>query len=71
MAYDLLLSSRARARGYFRPDAVEALVHAHDRGTANYAGVLWALLTLELWHRIVVEGERVSAALEGVAGPVG
>ena len=52
---DLLLGPRAAARGYFRPGVVRQLVDEHDRGVANYAGPLWALLSLELWHQLVVD----------------
>jgi asparagine synthase (glutamine-hydrolysing) len=55
MVGDVLLAPRATARGYFRPAAVAQLVEDHQRGTANYAGLLWALLMLELWHQIVVD----------------
>jgi asparagine synthase (glutamine-hydrolysing) len=62
MTGDLLLSSRAAARGYFRPGVVTRLVSEHDRGVANYAGLLWALLVLELWLRLVVDEPAARAA---------
>jgi hypothetical protein len=55
MARDLLLGPRAAARGYFRPGVVARLMEDHDRGAGNYAGLLWALLILELWHRLMVD----------------
>jgi asparagine synthase (glutamine-hydrolysing) len=47
---EVLLSARARARGYFRPEAVEAMLQDHLEGRRDYAFQLWALLWLELWH---------------------
>ncbi|GIX49575.1 MAG: asparagine synthetase B [Candidatus Tectimicrobiota bacterium] len=52
---DILLSARARGRGYFRPSAVEALLQAHRRGSRDFSDQLWALLCLELWHRQFVD----------------
>lgn len=51
MAEDLLLSDRARARGYFRPAAVRALLAGHAAGEADHSLQLWSLMMLELWHR--------------------
>lgn len=52
MGRDVLLSSRARQRGYFAPGAVEELFRLHDADhTPFYGDRLWTLLMLELWHR--------------------
>jgi asparagine synthase (glutamine-hydrolysing) len=48
---DVLLSARARQRGYFEPRFVERLVHEHTAGRRDHAARLWALLVFELWHR--------------------
>jgi asparagine synthase (glutamine-hydrolysing) len=48
---DLLLSSRALARGYFRPEAVQQLVKENANGPHDHSNQLWSLLWLELWHR--------------------
>jgi asparagine synthase (glutamine-hydrolysing) len=48
---DVLLSPRALKRGYFKPDALRQLVHAHVDGRHDWSFELWALLWLELWHR--------------------
>src|SRR5262249_55310145 len=45
---DSLLSTR---RGYFQPDAVEALITSHLNAAADNSFQLWNLLMLELWHR--------------------
>ncbi|MFI7706018.1 asparagine synthase (glutamine-hydrolyzing) [Nonomuraea sp. NPDC049480] len=50
MTYDLLTDDTARARGLFKPSAVEHLLDRHMSGI-DHAGRLWALLQLELWYR--------------------
>jgi asparagine synthase (glutamine-hydrolysing) len=47
----VLLSPRARQRGFVRPAAVEELLRIHDRGRRDCSARLWALLCLELWAR--------------------
>jgi asparagine synthase (glutamine-hydrolysing) len=53
----LLLSDAALGRGWFKPDAMRHLVRAHASGAANASRQLWALLTLELWARIFLDGD--------------
>jgi asparagine synthase (glutamine-hydrolysing) len=50
-----LLDARSLARGYFRRDAVEALIEDHRAGRRNNASRLWSLLMLEHWHREIVD----------------
>lgn len=64
MAYDLLLGPTARARGYFRPRAVQRYLDEHTTGTAEHHHRIWALLMLELWHRTFIDG----TSSEGPAG---
>lgn len=52
---DVVLSSKALGRGYFRPEAVRALVEEHVRGQTDHGYRLWTLLMLELWHRQYVD----------------
>jgi asparagine synthase (glutamine-hydrolysing) len=42
-------------RGYFRPEAVRALLAEHVAGQADHAHRLWALLVFELWHRTFLD----------------
>jgi asparagine synthase (glutamine-hydrolysing) len=48
---DTLLSTRARERGYFKPQRVNQLVSEHIGEKADYSFQLWNLLMLELWHQ--------------------
>ena len=64
MAGDLLLSPRARQRGYFRADIVERMWAEHTSSRLDHSEKLWDLLVLELWHRIFLDGDGFS----GVTG---
>ncbi len=55
LAEELLLSDRTRERGYFRPETVQAMWTRHQNGRRNHAHHLWALMVLELWHRLFVD----------------
>jgi asparagine synthase (glutamine-hydrolysing) len=56
---ELVLGPRASARGLFDPEAVRRMAEAHRPGAEEHGDRLWLLLTLELWHRIFVDGEDV------------
>jgi asparagine synthase (glutamine-hydrolysing) len=53
--WGILLEPRTMERGYFRPQAVRALIDEHVRGRRNRSGMLWRMLVLELWHRNFME----------------
>lgn len=53
---DILFSARAFERGYFRRGLIEQLFRDHEADHTTYYGdMLWIFLTLELWHRQVVD----------------
>lgn len=60
LAYDTLLSTRARARGLFRPDAVQRLLDEHVTGRHLHHDRIWALLMLELWFDMWIDGAGAS-----------
>ena len=62
LARELLLDERARARGWFRPEAVERLLAEHAAGRADHGHRLWTLAMLELWQRTHVEAAAVVTA---------
>jgi asparagine synthase (glutamine-hydrolysing) len=51
MTRDVLLSSTAQGRGYFRPAAVEQLITEHESGNYDHSHRLWSLLFFELWQQ--------------------
>jgi len=55
---DVLLDSKTRQRGYFRKDAVEKLLEENSSGR-DFSKEIFSLLSLELWQRTFLEGERV------------
>jgi asparagine synthase (glutamine-hydrolysing) len=55
----LLLSEAALSRGWFRPERVGELLDAHAAARAYFARQIWALLSLELWARIFLDGDRL------------
>ena len=56
---DILLSRRARERGLWQPDVVERLINEHQSGRRDYNRQLWALLTLEEWHRQFIDATKL------------
>ena len=57
---EFVTSPRAIERGLFDKAALERFVAGHLAGE-NHAERLWALVTLELWQRIFVDGEDPSS----------
>jgi asparagine synthase (glutamine-hydrolysing) len=53
-----LLLQRCDARGLFKPEEIERLFREHRIGHRDHGNRIWRLLNLELWQRVVVEGER-------------
>lgn len=62
---NLLLDKVTLSRGYFRPDAVGALIDEHTHGVFDHGYRLWALVMLELWHRTFIDASG-DAALGGL-----
>ena len=62
---DLLLSERALGRGYFKADQVRALWTRHQQRTQEHPHQIWALMILELWHRLFVDQTPSSAPERG------
>ena len=60
MAYDILLSEKALARGYFRKDAVKRILDEHTSNKWNWQNHIWNLLMLELWHRMFIDNSAMS-----------
>lgn len=67
LAYDTLLAAPARERGLLRPDYVRRLLDEHCSGRRNHHTRLWALLMLELWFRMWIDGSAEAAMLRPAA----
>jgi asparagine synthase (glutamine-hydrolysing) len=61
MCYDTLLSSTARERGLFRPEAVRTLLDDHNAGRHANQYRIWALLCLELWFGMWIDPPAVAS----------
>ena len=60
--HDVLLSARARQRGYFDACFVDRLVREHLAGSRDHTLRLWQLLVFELWHRRYLDAASASAS---------
>ena len=48
-----------RERGLLEMSVVERLIGEHESGARDHNRQLWALLTLEEWHRQFIDGARL------------
>jgi asparagine synthase (glutamine-hydrolysing) len=56
---DTLLSRAALGRGYFKEAVLRRLIAEHESGKRDHGHRLWALLTLEIWHRLFIDEEKL------------
>jgi asparagine synthase (glutamine-hydrolysing) len=54
---EYVLSERALGRGLFEAAAVREMTERHLRGEENHSERLWALVNLEVWHRLFLDAE--------------
>ncbi len=52
---EMALSEKAVNRGYFNRKYLERLFNEHTQGVRDHGYRMWALLVLELWHRIYID----------------
>jgi asparagine synthase (glutamine-hydrolysing) len=65
MTFDVLLDQKSVERGYFRKEYVSKMLDEHVSGRYDHSYRIWALLFLELWHRMFIDG-TVSPPLHGI-----
>jgi asparagine synthase (glutamine-hydrolysing) len=58
MVDGLLSEKTLRERGYFQPAAVRAMIEEDRKGEGDHTLRIWALLTLELWHRTFIDSRE-------------
>jgi asparagine synthase (glutamine-hydrolysing) len=66
LVQEFVLGSRAARRGLFATSALRELTEGHRAGAAQHGERLWALVTLEIWQRIFVDGEEPRAIVRAV-----
>jgi len=59
MVHELLSEETIRRRGYVRYPYVRWLLQEHQSGRLNLTDQIYALLVLEIWQRVSVEGRSV------------
>ena len=52
---EVLLDERSLKRGYFKKEVIQELIDDHQNGVCDNKYKLWALLNLELWHRVFID----------------
>lgn len=57
----VLLDQRSLARPYVKRDVVNTIVQGHIKGTQNYTYEIHRLLSLELLHRMFIDGWNIPA----------
>ena len=55
--YSIILSGKAKKRGYFNYDYVKHIIEEHLAGRGYHEHKIWSLLWLELWHRMFIDKE--------------
>jgi asparagine synthase (glutamine-hydrolysing) len=65
-ARETLSAETLRRQGFFRPEAVTALIDRHVAGKEDLSRQLWGLLAFTLWHERHVEREPAPLASERV-----
>lgn len=55
--YGILLNHRANSRGIFKKDGIERLLKDHLSLRYDNSAKIWALLFLEIWFRMFIDGE--------------
>jgi asparagine synthase (glutamine-hydrolysing) len=56
---DVLTDRKTIQRGYFQKTAIEKIINANNKHGA-YSKEIFSLVTLELWHRMFLDGDQVT-----------
>ncbi|MEW6556589.1 MAG: asparagine synthase (glutamine-hydrolyzing) [Elusimicrobiota bacterium] len=52
---EMVLSDKSINRGYFQREVIEQMFYEHISGKRDHGYRMWALLMLELWHRVYID----------------
>jgi asparagine synthase (glutamine-hydrolysing) len=62
---DVLLSKRARERGFWNSTAIETLLS--HQGNSNWFDIVWKVLSIETWASIFLDGPPSNQSVSGTA----
>lgn len=76
MAEDLLSRRQIEKRGYFNYEYIRQILDQHYSGKRNFTDRIWALMNLEMWHRIYIDkdcrlNKDMDMAVEEIASTAG
>ncbi len=63
---EFVLGPRALGRGLFKPAILRRLAEEQRSGAGKHGGRLWLLINLEIWQRIVLDGEDPADVMRGM-----
>ncbi len=67
----VVANSRFIEMGIFQAETVAQLVDEHLSGERDHNFRLWMLMNLEIWHRLLIEGEEVASTAAWVEEQAG
>lgn len=62
----LLSRKCVKERGLFEPDEIDRILKQHKSGKRDYSLHIWALMVLEIWFRMYVDGKSVESVQEEI-----
>lgn len=65
----MLLEPRSMERRLFRPEAVKRMFAEHRSKVRDHGNRIWRLINLEIWQRVMIDGEPVEAAAVQLGSP--
>ena len=59
LAENILDEKNIKKRGYFSNAYVQKILREHNKSKLIYSRQIWSLMTLELWHQVFIDEEKV------------
>jgi asparagine synthase (glutamine-hydrolysing) len=60
----MMLEPRSTERGLFRPETIKRIFAEHRSKTRDHGNRIWRLMNLEIWQRVMIDGEAVESVEE-------